>query len=114
MRDARLWLDDLRPAPSGWLWVKTAWEAIDALQRGGVAEVSLDHDLGEPAAGTGYDVAEWIEVEAYHGRVARLRWRVHSANPIGAERMTRALDKADIYWGIAEEDGAPPGAQERR
>jgi hypothetical protein len=29
----KLWLDDERPAPEGWLWLKTAQAAIDALQR---------------------------------------------------------------------------------
>ena len=104
----RLWLDDVRPVPDGWEWVKTAWDAIDVLSAGGVVEVSLDHDLGPPEAGSGYDVARWIESEAYHGRLARLRWAVHSANPIGRERMTRALEKADTCWDLAElADGSP-------
>lgn len=28
---------------------------------GGVTELSLDHDLGDGACGTGYDVIVWIE-----------------------------------------------------
>lgn len=98
----KLWLDDLRPAPEGWHWVKTAWDAIEMLGRGGVLEVSLDHDLGEPEHGTGYDVAKFVEAEAFHGRLARFAWRVHSANPTGAERMTIALERADGYWAYHE------------
>lgn len=98
----RLWLDDVRPVPEGWVWARTAWDAIDVLRAGGVVEVSLDHDLGPPEAGSGYDVAKWIEAEAYHGRLARLRWAVHSANPIGRERMAKALEKADTCWDLAE------------
>lgn len=95
----RLWLDDLRPPPDGsWTWVTSAWDAIDALERGVVGEVSLDHDLGPPEAGTGHDVAEWIAAEAQHGRLRRLRWAIHSANPLGAERMRRALERADRAW----------------
>lgn len=94
----KLWLDDLRPAPEGWVWVKTAWDAIEVLGRGGVAEVSLDHDLGGDEHGTGQMVASWIEAEAYHGRLARLAWRIHSMNPIGAERMKLALERADGFW----------------
>lgn len=42
----RLWLDDERPAPAGWVHVRTASTAIELLAAGGVTEVSLDHDLG--------------------------------------------------------------------
>lgn len=93
----RLWLDDLRPAPAGWVWVKTVAAAQALLRRGEVAEVSLDHDLGEETA-TGYDLATWIEEEAFHGRLPRVKWAVHSANPIGRERMEQALGNADIFW----------------
>lgn len=105
----RLWLDDLRPPPGpDWTWVTSAWDAIDALRRGRVAEVSLDHDLGPPDAGTGYDVAVWIEAEAHHGRLVRLRWALHSANPIGRERMQRALERAERAWSSRRGDAADP------
>lgn len=94
----KLWLDDLRPAPPGWLWVKTAWEAMEFLGRGGVVEISLDHDLGGDENGNGYHVANWIEAEAYHGRIKRIAWRIHSANPIGSERMQRAFERAEASW----------------
>lgn len=41
----KLWLDDIRPAPTGWTWVKTAEEALSLLKTGTVEEASLDHDL---------------------------------------------------------------------
>ncbi|MCO5164931.1 MAG: ATP-binding domain-containing protein [Planctomycetes bacterium] len=102
----RLWLDDLRPPPPGWTWVTTAWDAITGLQAGGVIEISLDHDLGPPEAGTGYDVARWIEAEAFHGRLPRLRWGIHSANPIGVARMTvarGAASRRDLLVDLALE-----------
>jgi hypothetical protein len=42
----RVWLDDRREAPEGWVRVRTPEEAIELLRRGGVDELSLDHDLG--------------------------------------------------------------------
>ena len=46
-----LWLDDVRnPATHGaigFVWVKTAEEAIDMLKSGAVQFASLDHDLAE-------------------------------------------------------------------
>lgn len=95
----KLWLDDLRPAPDGWTRVTTAPAAIEKLTAGGVLEVSLDHDLGEdPAAGSGYDVAMFIEEAAFHGRLARVAWAIHSANPVGRQRMARALENAERWW----------------
>jgi hypothetical protein len=43
----RIWLDDLRPAPKNWIWVKTAQDTINLLNTNEVCEISLDHDLGD-------------------------------------------------------------------
>jgi len=100
----RLWLDDVRPQPdASWTWERTAPEAIELLSGHPIEEVSLDHDLGdEPDVGTGYDVACWIEREAFTGRLGRIAWTVHSANPVGRERMTAALRSAERFWRQAE------------
>lgn len=78
----KLWLDDIRPAPEGWTWVKTADLAKVHLANGLVVEASLDHDLGPGA--TGYDLCKWM---AETGHWPKLRPRVHSANPVGREAM---------------------------
>jgi len=88
-----LWLDDLRPAPEGWVWVKTAHEAIEQLAREAFDVVSLDHDLGDDEGlGTGLDVLRWIEEQVFlHGyRAPELR--VHSMNPVGREKMWAAIE----------------------
>lgn len=104
LQSVHVWLDDLRPAPVGWKHVYTAPEAIAALAAGGVEEISLDHDLGEDeGAGTGYDVAVWIENGAADGTLSKLTWSIHSANPVGRARMTAALESADRLWDRAEE-----------
>jgi hypothetical protein len=69
-----------------------------SLSSGEVNEVSLDHDLGDAAAGTGYDVACFIEARAFDGTLPRIAWQVHSANPVGADRMVLALRQADAFW----------------
>jgi hypothetical protein len=99
----KLWLDDLRSPPSeDWTWVKSAAEAIAVLKGGLVEEVSLDHDLGDDEGlGTGGRVADWIEEKAWRGELKPLRWRVHSANPVGAQRMRVALARADAFWASA-------------
>ena len=106
----RVFLDDELEAPErqklaqGFdIWVTTAAEAIQLIAGGKVTEVSLDHDLGPEGIGTGYDVAKFIEEKAFYQEIPRLKWRVHSANPVGRERMTVALQNADKYWSQLED-----------
>ena len=94
----RLFLDDVRETPAGWLRAFTASEAISLLAAGGISEVSLDHDLGPPEAGTGYDVTVWIEEQAASGTLAPISWAIHSANPVGRARMEAALLSAERFW----------------
>ena len=57
----RVYLDDEREIPEGWVRVYWPNEAIELLKTGEVVEISLDHDLGDDERGTGYDVVLWIE-----------------------------------------------------
>jgi hypothetical protein len=63
----RVWLDDVRPAPPGWEWVKTAPDCIDLLNENQVTHLSLDHDLlpehytDASRDGTGLDVLTFLE-----------------------------------------------------
>lgn len=105
----RIWLDDER-APKDWVpkmrwfrgrdpselrewvWVRTVPDAIELLEAGGIAELSLDHDLGEEGEGDGYDVLLWIEERAAtdEGYVPPLI-HVHTSNVIARERMESAV-----------------------
>ena len=103
-----IWLDDERDpqsdigrqkgASGSETWVKTAPEAISLLENGNVVSISLDHDLGLPENGSGYDVAKWIEEQAYHGNLPRLQWQLHSDNPVGVKNMRAALEQANKFW----------------
>ena len=100
-----LWLDDERPAPNNaYVHVRTAAAAIEQLATGEVIAISLDHDLGPPEAGSGYDVACYIEAHAAAGDLEPFKWTVHSANPVGRARMEMALRNADKKWGEWAED----------
>jgi hypothetical protein len=93
----QVWLDDLRPAPAGWIWVRTPTEVIRLLETGEVSRLSLDFDLGLTPEGeemTGYSVVRWLELTVGEGR-----WTsplpeitIHSANPVGRARIQRAID----------------------
>ena len=54
-------MDDRLPAPDGWMLVTSVQEAIVWLETETVALLSLDHELGDETASTGYDVLLWIE-----------------------------------------------------
>ena len=94
----KLFLDDERATPPGWERVFTAHECISRLERGDVETISLDHDLGPPEAGDGYEVAKWIEAQAFAGTLKRLAWSVHSANPAGRRNIEAAMRAADRFW----------------
>lgn len=108
-----LWLDDMRPAPIGWIHVRTAQEAQGYLSRGIVQRASLDHDLGACSEcmggktpeqwlvetnyqamphcehfGTGYTLVCWME-ETGHWPIEKPN--VHSANPAGRQKMQAAI-----------------------
>lgn len=96
MNKIKLWLDDLRdPEKLGYkdyVWVKTYKDAIDILKTGKVKFASLDHDLGLTLTGekTGYDVVCWMEENNVWPEDGV---RVHSQNPVGAQKMKAVLRK---------------------
>lgn len=94
-----VWLDDERPMPAGFdAHVRTAQEAIALIKSGQVRRISLDHDLGPPEAGTGYDVAKAIEEAASLGTVGPLQVAVHTANPVGRANIVGLLQNAIRFW----------------
>lgn len=95
----KVWLDDVRPKPDEFdIWITNAATAINVIRTGGVMVISLDHDLGDPDAKTGYDVACAIEEGAYRGTIPPLEIRVHSANPVGRKNIEACVQKCKKYW----------------
>lgn len=87
----KVWLDDSRPAPEGWVHAKWPDEAIAWLQTGSVSEISLDHDLGDDRIGTGYDVLLWIERQVATADMIPPIIHVHSANSSARVKMLLAI-----------------------
>ena len=87
----KVYLDDERETPDGWMRVYWPSEAIELLKSGQVTEISLDHDLGDDERGTGYDVVLWIEEQvALHGFVPP-KISVHSANVSARAKMEAGI-----------------------
>jgi len=83
----KVYLDDERETPPGWVRVYWPDEAIELLETGKVSELSLDHDLGDDQKGTGYDVVLWIEEAVITHGFQPPVIRVHSANSSAREKM---------------------------
>ena len=107
----KLWIDDIRPIPDDFdIWAKSAEEAVEAFTKYKITHVSFDHDLGDviETSGllvlwdehekTGYDVAMWVERQAYLGKITPFTYKIHSANPIGVEKIAGAMKNAERYW----------------
>jgi len=104
----KVWLDDVRDAPPGWVRTFTPEEVIGLLRLGRVTELSLDHDLGlddGESERTGYTVLLWLEAEVGTGRWTRPlpEISVHSANPVGRDRMLRVIRTIHRLHAIASE-----------
>jgi len=104
----KLFLDDERPTPEGWVRAYTAPEAIAMLETGKVTHLSLDHDLGPDAAGTGYDVCLYVEQRVFelafdfYNPFIPPVMTVHSANPVGRERMEFAIKQIYHHFKVTQ------------
>ncbi len=91
----RVYLDDERTTPGG--WVRAYWpeQAIALLETGQVEEISLDHDLGDDARGTGYDVVLWVEEAVALRGFVPPKMSVHSANSSARQKMQAGIDSIE-------------------
>ena len=94
--EIRIWLDELRPAPEGYICCRSVNEAkrlIRSLSSDSkVAVIDCDHDLGDYAfdGGDGIRLLDWLaENERFYPIV------LHTMNPVGRENMRRLIQR---YW----------------
>ena len=92
----KIWLDDLRPAPEGFIWCRSVNEAksmIEEAERSSSVElIDCDHDLGDYAqdGGDGIKLLDWLAERGTFYPVA-----LHTMNPVGRENMLRTIN---AYW----------------
>ena len=89
----KIYLDDERVPPEGWILKRWPGEVIELLKLGQVTELSLDHDLGDDQRGTGYDVVLWIEEAVALREFKPPKIRVHSANSSALQKMEAGIRK---------------------
>lgn len=95
----KLYLDDERKTPVGWVRVFWPDEAIAWLETETVTEISLDHDLGDDDRGTGYDVILWIENEVMTNNFIPPQIHIHSANVSARRKMELDIMAINSFLG---------------
>ncbi|MGY3996740.1 cyclic-phosphate processing receiver domain-containing protein [Aeromonas veronii] len=95
----KLYLDDERKTPVGWVGVFWPEEAIAWLKTEMVTEISLDHDLGDDDRGTGYDVILWIENEVITNNFIPPQINIHSANVSARIKMELGIMAINGFLG---------------
>ncbi len=92
----KLWIDDVRPAPDGWRWVKSVDEAKDIITTAltwnvKIELISLDHDAGDYVAKGGdyIKLLDWLE----EYMICCFPIHLHSANPVGVANMRRIIER---------------------
>ena len=76
----KIFLDDERTPPEGWIPARWPIEAIELLKTGKVTDMSLDRDLGDDERGTGNDVVLWVEAAVATSGFVPPKMAVHSSN----------------------------------
>lgn len=89
----KLWVDDVRPAPYGYVWVKTVNDAILQIEMHEQNNIpflliSLDHDAGDYGPPDYIKVLDWLEETGRNYPI-----RIHSMNPVGVENMRRIIQR---------------------
>jgi hypothetical protein len=98
----KVYLDDERTTPAGWIRVYWPHEAIDLLKTGNVSEISLDHDLGNDDRGTGYDVVLWVEEQVVTRGFSPPKMSVHSANPSARLKMESGIRSIETRASVSD------------
>lgn len=97
----KLWVDDVRPAPDGYVRCKSVKEAKNAIIESEqfsvwydtsfyITLIDIDHDAGDYAndGGDYIKLLDWLEETGRNYPI-----RIHSQNPVGVENMRRIIQR---------------------
>lgn len=105
----KLWIDDVRPAPEGYVWCKSVNKAKSIISKfenenkyfaerewGGrmppipLEIIDIDHDAGDYASEGGdyIRLLDWLEETGRNYPI-----RIHSMNPVGVANMRRIIER---------------------
>lgn len=96
----QIWLDDIRPAPEGYLWFKSVNDAKSFIESKKdnqcIFILDLDHDLGDYSydGGDAIKLIEWLLWEGYNEmNWIRFIFNLHTMNPVGRDNMQALIDR---------------------
>ena len=93
----RLWLDDVRPAPNGYIWAKSVVGAKDIIEYFedlygpmSVELIDIDHDSGDfvDKGGDYIKLLDWLEETGRNYPI-----RIHSQNIVGVQNMRAIIER---------------------
>lgn len=99
----KIWVDDMRPAPDGYVWCRSVNEAIyiiegndmyhwvpEMINDDPITIIDIDHDAGDYAkyGGDYIRLLDWLETTGRNYPI-----RIHSMNPVGVENMRRIIKR---------------------
>lgn len=97
MMHIKLWVDDLRYPPEGYIWITSVNAAKQIIslaeEAGAVIElIDLDHDAGHMAGDGGdyIEILDWLE-ETGAGKNYPIR--IHTMNSVGRQNMRAIIQK---------------------
>lgn len=89
--EVRIWVDDIREAPEGWMWCRTSGQAIlnlaEHMTTSKVSELSLDHDLG------GEDTTRPVVLWMCQNNMWPDKVSCHSMNTVGREWINGMVER---------------------
>lgn len=107
----KLWIDDIRPAPNGYVWCNSVNDAINTIKLRearienilrsytpsetrmkdlSIQVIDIDHDAGEYSqyGGDYIKLLDWLEETGRNYPI-----RIHSMDPVGVENMRRIIQR---------------------
>lgn len=96
----KLWIDDVRSAPDGYIWLRSTNEAKEFINRNwwGISLIDLDHDAGDYANDGGdyiriLDFINFIIFDDDEILRPPFKFRIHSMNPVGVQNMRTIIQR---------------------
>lgn len=98
----KLWIDDVRPAPDGYVWLKSVNSTIcfiegcewDECEHGKISFqnqielIDIDHDTGDYGPPDYIRILDWLEETGRNYPI-----RIHSQNPVGVANMRAIIER---------------------
>lgn len=86
----KIYLDDVRTIPEGFIGLRSFTEFITYIEANGLPDfISFDHDLGLQESG--YDCAKWLVAYCLDNEMELQDFVVHSQNPVGKQNIASLL-----------------------